>query len=104
MPALLETKGGKGPLDDARTETQTTKRQHRLGVAQISEHALLKTRQVVGGDDGKFIASGIQHLQRMSKTEAIRIQVGLHRRLMHPGSHGIVRKQQAVEFLIEQFG
>lgn len=104
MPALLAMKGGKGPFDHTWTEAQATWRKQGLGVAQISQQAFLQTRQVVGGDDGELVASRVQHMQRMGKTETIGIEIRLHRRLMHPGPYRIMGEQQAVEFLIEQFG
>ncbi len=38
----------------------------------------------------------------MGETELVGVQLGLRGRLMHPPAHGIVRKQQAIEFLIDQ--
>ena len=103
MPALLAMERGKGAFDHARAETQATRGQQGLGLAQISEQALDEARQVVGGHDGKLIESSIQDVDGMGETEAIRIKLGLQSRLMHPSPHGIVSQKQPIEFLIDQF-
>src|SRR5216683_848280 len=77
MPALLPMEAGKSAFDDARAEAQATGRQQRLGITEISEQARMQAGQLAGLDDGELIAGGVQHMQSMAKTEAIRIEVGL---------------------------
>src|SRR6266851_2168537 len=55
----------------------TTRGQKRLGITEISEQARMQAGQLAGLDDGELIAGGVQHMQSMAKTEAIRIEVGL---------------------------
>ena len=52
--------------------------------------------------------SQIDHLRQFkepfAKTEAIRIQFGLHRRLRKPDAHGVMGQVDPVEFLLHSFG
>ena len=101
---MLAAEVGKGPFDHAGTEAQATGRQQGSGLAQIGEQALLEAGLFVVLHESAFIAGGVQHMKGMRKAEAIGIKIGLHSGLMHPGAHGIMRQQQPIEFLIEQFG
>ncbi len=103
MPAAFAVKGGKGTFDDARTEAQATRGQQAARLAQVGQQALHEAGTVASLHQGKLIAGGVQHMERMGEAEAIGIKVGLEGGLMHPGPHGVVRQEQSIEFLIEQF-
>src|SRR5260370_40517212 len=104
MPALLPMEAGKSAFDDARAEAQATGRQQRLGITEISEQARMQAGQLAGLDDGELMAGGVQHMQSIAKTEAIRIEGGLQGGLMPPGPHRVVGQQQARECPSNQFG